>query len=225
MMPENLVKIDKAYPLDVAAMFGCAVVTGAGAVFNAAKLRPGQTVAVIGLGGVGLNTVMAARIAGASQLIGIDIDPAKLTLASELGCTTTLLAEPAGALVSTIREITDGGTDFVFEVTGRQSAMATAQEITRPGGEIVCIGVAAADAMYSYPHTRAVAEEMVIRGSHMGSGYAHWDIPVYLDYFRQGRMPVDRLRSHSIGLTDLNVALDRLRTGEAVRQIVVPGLE
>lgn len=221
-MPENLVKIDKVYPLEVAAMFGCAVVTGAGAVFNVAKLHHGQTVAVIGLGGVGLNTVMAARIAGASQIIGIDIDPGKLTLAAELGCTATFVAEPAEPLVSGIRAMTDGGADFVFEVTGRQSATAVAQEIVGPGGEIVCIGVAAANAMYSYPHTRAVAEEMVIRGSHMGSGNAHWDIPVYLDYFRQGRMPVDRLRSHSIGLTDLNVALDRLHAGEAVRQIVVP---
>jgi Zn-dependent alcohol dehydrogenase len=221
-MPENLVKIDKCYPLDIAAMFGCAVVTGAGAVFNAAKLRPGYTVVVIGLGGVGLNTVMAARIAGASQIIGIDIDPNKLALGAELGCTTTLLAEPAEALIAKVRDMTDGGSDVVFEVTGRQSAVALAQDITRAGGEIVCIGVAAANAMYSYPHTRTVAEEMVIRGSHMGSGNAHWDIPVYLDYFRQGLMPVDRLKSHSIGLGDLNIALDRLRSGEAVRQIVIP---
>lgn len=223
-MPENLVKIDKAYPLDIAAMFGCAVVTGAGAVFNAARLRPGQTVAVIGLGGVGLNAVMAARIAGASQIIGIDIDPGKLTLAAELGCSATLLTEPAETLVGSVRDMTDGGVDVVFEVTGREPAVELAQAITSPGGEIVCIGVADANAMYSYPHTRAVAEEMVIRGSHMGSGNAHWDIPVYLDYFRQGRMPVDRLKSHSIGLGDLNMALDRLRAGEAVRQIVMPWL-
>jgi Zn-dependent alcohol dehydrogenase len=224
-MPENLVKIDKRYPLDVAAMFGCAVVTGAGAVFNAAKLRPGQSTAVVGLGGVGLNTVMAAKIAGASQVIGIDIDPGKLTLASELGCTATLLAEPAEMLRDNVRELTDGGTDFTFEVTGRRSAMTSAIEITRPGGEIVCIGVAEANAIYNYPHTRTVGEELVIRGSHMGSGNAHRDIPVYLNYFGQGRMPVDRLRSHTIGLAGLNVALDRLTSGVAVRQIVVPGID
>src|SRR6478672_10804018 len=132
-MPSSLIKLDKAVPLDVAAIFGCAVVTGAGAVFNSAKVRPGQSVAVFGLGGVGLNAVMAAKISGASQIIGIDILDSKFPLAAELGCTHTFSARDLD-LVQKVKDLTQGGVDFAFEVSGNKAAMASANAITRKGG-------------------------------------------------------------------------------------------
>ena len=119
-MPDTLIKIDPAVPLDVAALFGCAVVTGAGSVFNAARVRPGQNVAVIGLGGVGLNAVMAAKIAGAAEIIGIDINEGKFPLAQELGCTQTFLGTDP-ELVQKVKALTEGGVHFTFENFRRQA--------------------------------------------------------------------------------------------------------
>lgn len=220
-VPNTLIKADPSIPLDVAAMFGCAVVTGAGSVFNAAKVRPGQTVAVFGLGGVGLNAVMAARICGASQVIGIDINEGKFPLARDLGCTHTLPAQDP-KLVEKVRDLTRGGVDFAFEVSGSKAAMASANAITRKGGEIVCVGVGATGDLYQYAHAALVAEEKVFRGSMMGSCVPERDLPLYLSYFQEGRLPVDRLKSGAMGFGELNAALDRLDQGDVVRQILLP---
>jgi alcohol dehydrogenase len=220
-MPNALVRIDPEIPLDVAAMFGCAVVTGAGAVFNSAQLRPGQKVAVIGLGGVGLNAVMAARIAGASEIIGIDILEDKFPLARELGCTAVFSARDAN-IIADIRDLTQGGVDFAFEISGAKSAMATANAITCKGGDVICVGLGASGEMYQYPHTSLVAEQRGIRGSLMGAGVAERDIPLYLSFYKAGRMPVDRLKSATIGFEELNISLDRLDRGEVVRQMLLP---
>ena len=220
-LPNTLIKIDPAVPLDVAAMFGCAVVTGAGAVLNSAKLRPGQNVAVFGLGGVGLNAVMAARIAGASEIIGIDVNEAKFPLAMELGCTRTLSARDAD-LTATVRDLTHGGVDFAFEISGSRAAMVSATAITRKGGQIVCVGLGASTELYQYAHAALVAEEKAFRGSLMGSGVAERDIPLYLKLYQNGRMPVDRLKSNVMDFDQLNGGLDRLDSGEVVRQILLP---
>jgi Zn-dependent alcohol dehydrogenase len=221
MMPGTLIKADLSIPLDVAAMFGCAVVTGAGAVFNSAKVRPGQHVAVFGLGGVGLNTVMAAKIAGASEIIGIDINDGKFGLARDLGCTLTLSAlDPK--LAQTVKDLTQGGVDFAFEISGAKAAMATATAITRKGGEIVCVGLGATADMYEYAHAALVAEEKVFRGSFLGSCVPERDLPLYLKFFQQGRMPVDRLKSGTMTFDQLNDGLDRLDRGDVVRQILLP---
>lgn len=220
-VPNSLVRVDPSIPIDVAAMFGCAVVTGAGCVFNAAKVRPGQNVAVFGLGGVGLNTVMAARISGAAEIIGIDILESKFPLALELGCTRTLLAlDPK--LVETVKDLTRGGVDFAFEISGSKAAMASANAITRKGGEIVCVGLGASSDLYQYAHAALVSEEKVFRGSLMGSSLAERDIPLYLEFFQQGKMPVDRLKSGSMGFDQLNLSLDLLDRGEVVRQVLLP---
>jgi alcohol dehydrogenase len=219
--PMSLVKIDPSIPLHVAALFGCAVVTGAGVVFNAARLRAGQSVAVLGLGGVGLNTVMAARLAGASRIIGIDINASKFPLARELGCTETVLASDADA-VAQVRDLTGGGVDFAFEISGARSAMVTAIAITRKGGEIVCIGLGSMSDLYEYPHTQLVSEEKVIRGSIMGSAVSARDIPLYLRMYSEGKLPVDRLMSGFIGFDDLNDNLDRLHDGSVLRQVLRP---
>ena len=219
--PNTLIKIDDAVPLDIAAMFGCAVVTGAGAVLNSAKVRPGQNVAVFGLGGVGLNAVMAARISGASEIIGIDINDGKFALAQELGCTQTLLATDAD-LANKVKDLTRGGVDYAFEISGSKPAMASAYAITRKGGEIVCVGLGATGEMYQYPHTSLVSEEKAIRGSLMGGGVADRDIPLLLKFYQDGKMPVDRLKSSTMGFVELNQSLDRLDSGAVVRQILLP---
>src|SRR5258706_9547528 len=185
-------------------MFGCAVVTGAGAVFNAAKVRPGHNVAVFGLGGVGLNAVMAAKISGASEIIGIDIIDSKFPLAKELGCTRTISAlDPK--LVETVKDLTQGGVDFAFEISGSKPAMASAIAITRKGGEIVCVGLGSATELYQYAHAELVGQEKVFRGSFMGSGVAERDLPRYLKYYMDGKLPIDRLKSGTMGFDQLNL--------------------
>ncbi|MDF0544292.1 zinc-binding dehydrogenase [Sphingobium sp. H39-3-25] len=220
-VPETLVKIDPAIPLDVAAMFGCAVVTGVGAVFNSAKVRPGQNVAIIGLGGVGFNAVMAARIAGASQIIGVDINEDKFELARGLGCTATLSAR-APNLIEQIMDLTEGGVDFAFEVSGTKPGVASAIAMTRKAGEVVCVGLGSASELYEYNHASLVLKETVIRGSLMGGGVAARDIPQYLRLYQEGRLPVDRLKSGAIGFDGLNESLDLLHRGAVLRQILLP---
>lgn len=218
---EALVRADKRVPLNIAAMFGCAVVTGAGAVFNGAKVRPGDSVVIIGLGGVGLNCVMAAKLSGAWPIIGIDLIDAKFPLAAELGCTHTLQANDPN-LVETVKDLTGGGVDFAFEVTAAKSAFKTAFDVTRKGGEVIGIGLGSYEDLHQYPHSMLVAHEKVIRGSVMGSGVAERDIPRYLRYFLEGRLPVDRLMSGTMAFGDLNANLDALDKGSVLRQILLP---
>lgn len=218
---ESLVAVDPRIPLDIAAMFGCAVVTGAGAVLNSARVRPGEGVAIIGLGGVGLNAVMAARLAGAFPIIGIDLLDAKFPLAESLGCTHTLSARDPD-LVTQVRDLTGGGVDFAFEVTAAKAAFRTAFDITRKGGEIIGVGFGSYEDLYQYPHATLVATERVIRGSVMGSGIAERDIPRYVRWFLDGRLPVDRLMSGTMPFEDLNGNLDALDRGAVLRQILLP---
>jgi Zn-dependent alcohol dehydrogenase len=220
-VPSSLVKIEKDVPFDVAALFGCAVVTGAGAVFNAAHVRPGSSIAVVGLGGVGLNAVMAAKIAGASTIIGIDIMESKFPLANELGCTHTFLGQSPDT-VEKVRDLTLGGVDYVFEFSGNRQAMLSSIHMTRKGGEIICVGLGATTDMFEYPHAQLVSEEKVIRGSLMGSGIGERDIPRFLRFYQEGRMPVEKLMSSAIGFDDLNRALDQLHGGDVVRQVLHP---
>jgi Zn-dependent alcohol dehydrogenase len=220
-VPSALIKVDKAVPIDVAAMFGCAVVTGVGAVLNAAKVRPGETVAIFGLGGVGLNAVMGARLAGASRIVGIDINEDKFALALELGCTDTISARDPD-IVTKIKDLTNGGVDHSFEVSGAKSAATTADSITRKGGEIICVGVPETGVLYDFPAARLVMEERVIRGAMMGSGVASHDIPLYIKFFLEGRLPVDKLKSGTFKLEEMNQNLDALDRGAVLRQILLP---
>jgi len=220
-MPGSLIKIDPTIPLDVAAMFGCAVITGAGSVFNTAKVRPGQRVAVFGLGGVGLNAVMAARISGASEIIGIDINPGKFELAKDLGCTRTLLATDP-LLSEQVRDWTNGGVDYVIEVSGSKAAMTSANEVLCKGGEIICVGLGAFGDLFKYDHAMLVSEEKTIRGSFMGSSVPERDLPKYMQFFRDGMMPVDRLKTGTMSFDELNHNLDLLERGAVVRQVLLP---
>jgi alcohol dehydrogenase len=219
--PASLIKIDRSVPLDIAALFGCAVVTGAGAVFNSARVRPGSSVAVIGLGGVGLTSVMAAREAGAALIIGVDVLPSKFDLARACGATHCINPLEPDALEQLL-DLTEGGVDYCFEVSGNLTALGTAEKITVRGGEVVGVGVGRSDATFSVNHLPWVCDERVYRGSFMGGGVPQQDVPRYVDLFLNGRLPVDRLRSERIRFDQLNSGFDRLHAGSVIRQILLP---
>ena len=216
----SLVRIDPALPFEQAALFGCAVTTGVGAVVNTAHMPPGARVAIVGLGGVGLAALLGTRVAEAPVRIAVDLAPDKLTLATELGATHTCnAADPRAA--ETVRELTGGGVDFAFEMAGSTRALEFAYRITRRGGTTVTAGLAHPQSMLSIPHVSLVAEERTLRGSYLGSADPQRDIPRFIEWFRAGRLPVDRLLSGRLGLADINRAFDTLADGLAVRQIVV----
>lgn len=215
----SLVKIDADVPAAEAALFGCAVVTGVGAVVNTAGVRPGDTVAVVGLGGVGLNALLGAMAAGAGRLIAIDLNDDKLALARQLGATHAFNAGDADC-VEAAREASHGGVDFGFEMAGSVAALDIAFRATRRGGTTVTAGISAPEDTYALNHINLVGEERTLRGSFMGSCVPARDVPRFIGLYRSGKLPVDRLLSERIGLDDINTALDRLAAGSTVRQIV-----
>jgi alcohol dehydrogenase len=215
----SLVKIDKAIPLNEAALFGCAIVTGVGAVVNTAQVPAGATVAVVGLGGVGLATLLAALLVGAREVIAIDLRDDKLALARQLGATATHNAADKD-LVRTIVRATGGGVEFAFDAAGAPAALELAFAITRTGGTTLSSGIAARDARVSLPAAVLTLGERTIKGSFMGSAVPSRDIPRFIELYRTGRLPIDRLLSDSIRLEDLNEGFDRLAEGSVVRQMV-----
>jgi alcohol dehydrogenase len=219
---ESVVKIDPEIPLEKAALFGCAVMTGVGAVVNTAKVAPGQSVAVFGLGGVGLSAILGARAAGAYPIIAVDVLDDKLALARELGATHTVNALQTDP-VQAIRDLTSGGVKFAFEGVGSETVLAQAYQATRRGGTTVTMGLPHPSKMLSVPAVSLVAEERVLMGSYMGSAVPRRDIPRFLAMYKAGLLPVDKLHTHTIALDDINPAFDLLARGQAVRQIIRMG--
>ena len=217
----SLVKIDNDLPLEEAALFGCAVLTGVGAVVNTARISPGSSVAVVGLGGVGLNALLGARLAGAARIVAVDILDDKLALARELGATDTFNAGDADA-VAQIREATKGGVDYAFEMAGSVKAMDLCYRVTRRGGTTVTAGLSHPDHRFEVQHVSLVAEERTVKGSYIGSCVPLRDLPRYIALYRQGRLPVDRLMSERLTLDQINEGFDRLADGHTVRQIITP---
>lgn len=215
----SLVKIDREIPLEHAALFGCAVLTGVGAATNSASITLGSTVAIVGMGGVGLAAQLGALAAGASQVIAIDTNPEKLKMAKALGASHAFDATDPN-LVEAIRELTKGGVDVALEFAGAPAALETAWKVGKRGGEVVTAGLARPSATFSVPMVGLVAEERILRGSYMGSSVPNRDIPRYLELFRLGRLPIDKLVTHRLPLDDINLGMDRLRNGEAVRQVI-----
>ena len=214
----SLVKVDADLPLHEAALFGCAVLTGVGAVVNTAGVKAGQTVAVIGLGGVGLAAVLGAVAAGAAQVIAVDLSEDKLALARELGATAAIAAGPDAA--AAVREMTAGGCDFVFEMAGSIRALESAVAMTRRGGTTVTAGLPPPDAALPVNVVGLVGEERTLKGSYIGTCVPTRDIPRYVALYRAGRLPVDRLVSGYLTLDQINEGFDALHAGQAVRQIV-----
>lgn len=219
----SVVVIDNSVPLADAALFGCAVMTGVGAVINTARVRAGDNVAIIGLGGVGLNGVIGAKVAGANEIIAIDIDPRKLDLAKSLGATHAFLATD-NDLVTKVKDLTGGGVDFAVDLAGAIPAMETAYSILCRGGAVVTAGLSPAGSKFSFEHADLVAQEKSVLGSYMGSCVPVRDVPRFLSLFKRGELPVDRLINGKVGFDGLNEGFDKLHRGEVVRQVFEPGL-
>ena len=215
----SAVKIDRELPLDEAALFGCAVLTGVGAVVNTAQVRAGASVAVIGLGGVGLASLLGARAAGARHIVAVDLSEAKLDLARSLGATHTFNASNHDCQEQ-MRQLTSGGVEFAFELAGSVRALELAYRITRRGGTTVTAGLPPSTATFALPAVNLVAEERTVKGSYIGTCVPSRDIPRYIELYRQGRLPVDRLMSGRLKLEDINLGFDLLHEGHAVRQVV-----
>jgi alcohol dehydrogenase len=215
----SLIKIDRDLPLDEAALFGCAVLTGVGAVINTARVQTGSSVAVIGLGGVGLAALLGAVAAGARSVIAIDLADDKLGLARQLGATETFNAGAVSA-AEAVRDATNGGVEYAFEMAGSVRAMDLAYKITRRGGMTVTAGLPPPTHTFNIPQVNLVAEERTVKGSYVGTCVPGRDIPRYVELYRRGKLPVDRLMSSHLRLDDINLGFDLLREGKAVRQII-----
>jgi alcohol dehydrogenase len=217
---KSLIPLPKELPLEKAALFGCAVTTGFGAVMNTARVRPGSSVAVFGCGGVGLNIVQATRIAGASTIIAVDVLDEKLEVASRLGATHVVNSRKTDP-VEEVKKITDGkGVDYAFEAVGLTNVMEQAFRTTKKQGMTVCIGMTSPDNRIVIPSTLLIDEERQLVGSFMGSAVPIRDIPILVNLYLQGRINLEYLISRYITLDEINEALDRLASGEAVRQII-----
>ena len=215
----SAVKIDSDIAPEIAALFGCAVLTGVGAVMNTAQTRPGESVAVYGLGGVGLSAVLGAVAAGANPVIAIDPVEAKRALALELGATAA--ADPSTA-AETIARVSPGGADVVIETAGKAAVLAAAYKATKRGGRTVTVGLPNPADMLSIPAVSLVGDAKTLMGSYMGSSIPSRDIPRYIALWRAGRLPVERLLTSVSPLSDINRLLDELSSGAAIRQIVIP---
>jgi alcohol dehydrogenase len=196
------------------------VLTGVGAVVNTARVSLGASVAVIGLGGVGLAALIGAQAAGARQIIAVDLSDEKLQQAIALGATHTVNAKEADA-VEQIRSLSAGGVEFAFEFAGSIRALELAYRITRRGGTTVTAGLPPSSAVLPLPAVSLVAEERTLKGSYIGTCVPSRDIPRYLDLYSRGRLPVDKLLSGRLRLDDINHGFDLLHEGKAIRQVVV----
>ncbi len=216
----SLVKIDPDLPPEVAAVFGCAVLTGVGAAINAAQVRLGQSVAVVGLGGVGLSAVLGALAAGAREVIVLDTLPAKLEAALALGATRAFRADDP-EVVNQVRAATHGGVEVVIEAASNIAALDIAYRITRRGGTTVTCSLTPPAHTLNVPGVHLVVEERTLKGSYLGSAVPARDIPHYIALFKAGRLPVDKLITHRLTLDQINAGFDRLASGEAVRQVIL----
>jgi alcohol dehydrogenase len=216
----SIVKIGPDLPLAEAALFGCGVMTGVGTVMNTCQVRPGQSVAVIGLGGVGLAALLGAVASGAGRIVAIDLQPHKLEIARSLGATDVFLANDPD-VVRLVRERTAGGVDHAVEMAGATKAFDLAYAITRRGGTTATAGLPAPSTQFSIAAVPLVAEERVIKGGYMGSCVPSRDIPRYIALYQAGKLPVDKLLSGTGPLEEINAAFDLLDRGEVIRHVIV----
>ncbi len=217
---KSAVLIPDDMPFDVAAVFGCAALTGVGAALNAAEVKPGESVAIFGLGGVGLSALLGAKLAGAAQIIAVDPVPSKRSLALELGATVAL--DGGDDTVSAIVEASDGGVHKAIETAGSARVLEAAYSATRRGGTTVTVGLPHPDDELRIKAVSLVAEEKTLRGSYLGSGNPAVMLPQLFAHWQAGDLPVERLITHRLTLDEINDGFDRLASGEAVRQIITP---
>jgi S-(hydroxymethyl)glutathione dehydrogenase / alcohol dehydrogenase len=222
VVPESAaVSIRRDVPLEIAALCGCAVVTGCGAVANTAGVEAGETVAVWGCGGIGLNCIPGARIAGAKTIVAVDTREETLDLARRLGATETVLTGPGADAAAAVRELTDdGGVDYAFEAIGNELAIREAWAAIRPGGTVVVVGMMPKGDLLTIDPWGFISEK-TLKGSFLGSATVDVDIPRLVDHYAAGELALEELVSHRLELEELPAAFDRLRAGEAFRQLVV----
>ena len=218
---EALVKIDKSIAFEHAALFGCGVVTGVGAVINTAEAKAGQFIGVVGLGGVGLSSVLASLALGAGKVVAVDLSEEKLEFARKLGVHHTINAAESD-MVEQVHKLTGGGVHIAIETAGSGRALQSAYDITRRGGTTVAAGMPGPEAKINLSHLKIAAEERCIRGSYMGSCVAKRDIPRYLNMFKKGILPVEKLMSRTISFDELNEAMDRLADAKTIREVLIP---
>jgi S-(hydroxymethyl)glutathione dehydrogenase / alcohol dehydrogenase len=213
-----LVKINKDMPLDRAALIGCGVTTGLGSVFNTARVPVGSTVAVIGCGGIGLNCVQGARIAGAGRIIAVDMNKTKLGMATAFGATDVIDASTVDA-VAAVKELTKGGVEFSFEAIGLKAAAEQAFAMLAKGGVATVIGMIPVGESVSVPGYELLNGK-TLQGSNMGSNRFRVDMPRYVDLYLQGRLKLDELVSERIKLDQINEGFATMKTGTIARSVI-----
>lgn len=223
VLPEiALAKIDKAAPLDKVCLLGCGVTTGIGAVLNTAKVEAGSTVAIFGLGGIGLSAIIGAKMAGAERIIGIDLNPSKFDMAKKLGATECINPmDYDDPIQDVIVELTEGGVDYSFECIGNVNVMRSALECCHKGwGESVIIGVAGAGQEISTRPFQLVTGR-VWRGSAFGGVKGRSQLPEYVNRYMKGEIPMDDFVTHEMGLEDINKAFDLMHEGKSIRSVIL----
>tara|TARA_B100000035_G_scaffold13592_2_gene11198 strand:- start:1000 stop:2109 length:1110 start_codon:yes stop_codon:yes gene_type:complete len=222
VVPEiALAKIREDAPFDKVCYIGCGVTTGLGAVMNTAKVEAGATVAVFGLGGIGLNVVQGARLAGAERIIGIDLNPQRQMLAEQFGMTDFINPTDVANVVEAIVDLTDGGVDYSFECIGNTDVMRQALECCHKGwGESIIIGVAGAGQEIATRPFQLVTGR-VWRGTAFGGAKGRTDVPQIVDWYMDGKINIDDLITHTLGLDEINAGFDVMHAGESIRSVVV----
>jgi S-(hydroxymethyl)glutathione dehydrogenase/alcohol dehydrogenase len=222
VVPESAcVKIRSDAPLDKACLVGCGVMTGVGAVLNTAKVEAGDSVAVFGAGGVGLNVIQGAVLAGAGRIIAVDLLDSKLKLAREFGASDTVNAS-SGAPEQVIRDLTGGrGVDWAFEVIGLPAVIAQAFASLARAGKVVVVGAPTIDAQVTLPAFPMSMEEKGVIGSFYGSPRFQYDMPRLIDLYMAGKLKLDQLVTRKYDLADLNIALAAMEKGEVARGVIV----
>lgn len=216
----SLVKIRDDMPLDRACLIGCGITTGLGAALNTVNMPAGASVAIVGCGGVGLAALQGSRIVGAGQIIAVDTKSWKFNLAEKLGATHCIDASDVDP-VAAVQEITGGGADFVFECIGLVPTVQQAVAMTGRGGTTVLVGVVPMTQTVEISPSDLTLQEKNITGSFMGSNRFRFDMPKYIDFYLDGRLHLDEMISSRLPLSEVNEALDRMRRGEAARQVIV----
>ncbi|MCP4003065.1 MAG: Zn-dependent alcohol dehydrogenase [bacterium] len=221
LCPErSLVKIREDMPLDRAALIGCGVTTGLGAVLNTVDVRAGEATVVIGCGGVGLSAIQGARLRGAGKIIAVDTQAWKFDLARELGATDCVDASENDATAA-VHDLTGGGADFVFECIGTVATVQQAIAMTGRGGTSVLVGVVPITQMVPISAADLTLQEKNVTGSYMGSNRFRFDMPRYIDFYLDGRLHLDQMISSRIPIEEINDAFDLMRKGEAARQVIM----
>ncbi len=216
---QALVKIRPEMPLDKAALIGCGVTTGLGAVFRTAKVEPGSSVAVIGAGGIGLSAIQGARIAGANKIIAVDMLDSKLELAQKMGATHVVNAGKEDA-VAKVKEISEGGVHNSFEAVGMKQTAEQAFQMLRPGGQATVIGMIPVGTKGEL-HGPDLLSEKTLTGSNMGSNQFRTDMPRFVDMYLDGRLLLDEMVSKHIKLEDINSGFEEMKTGSVARSVIM----